>query len=219
MPSTFMIDWPDAAIRITVAVLVGLLVGLERERQDRPAGFRTHALVSLGACVFGLISLHLAGDRFDPGRVAAQVVTGIGFLGAGAIIRHGSIVRGLTTAASIWCSASIGLAAGCGWLGLAIAAGCAISLVLWLLRPLSDALSAHREILSVVVRVNDAEALMGVRRELAPHGIALERVAFVSAPEERPIVATLRLHTEAASAAHVMDLLAGVQGIVEAELE
>lgn len=219
MPSPLPIAWLDVAIRIAVSLLVGLLVGVERERHDRPAGFRTHALVSLGACVFGLLSLSLAGDRYDPARVAAQVVTGIGFLGAGAIIRHGNIIRGLTTAASIWCSASVGLAAGCGWIGLAVGGGCAVTLVLWLLRPLSDALSGHRETVSVLVRAQQPATLMRARRELAPHGITVERLSFVSPPEERPIIATFDLHTESASPAHVLDVLASVPGIIGADLE
>ncbi len=104
----------DMAWRLVVAFLLGGLIGLEREAHERPAGLRTHVLVCLGATLFALCSYKIAGVRFDPGRVTAQIVTGIGFLGAGTIIRQGSIIRGLTTAASIWTVAAIGIAVAIG---------------------------------------------------------------------------------------------------------
>jgi len=115
---------PEAVIRICLAGLLGALVGIEREIHGRPAGFRTHLLVAIGACLMMLVSEHfyfkyqsLASDsvlRLDPARVAAQIVTGIGFLGAGAIIKESHSVRGLTTAACLWVVAGIGMAVGCG---------------------------------------------------------------------------------------------------------
>lgn len=114
----------DMIIRLLLASLLGGLIGLERELHGRPAGFRTHLLVSLGSCLFVVTSIEfyrLYGNfsgsgpvGVDPARVAAQVVTGIGFLGAGAIIREGSSVRGLTTAACLWIAAAIGLSCGAG---------------------------------------------------------------------------------------------------------
>jgi putative Mg2+ transporter-C (MgtC) family protein len=110
--------------RLALAAALGGAIGLEREISDQPAGFRTHILVALGACLFGIVSAYsfeafLGTDeppqvRFDPSRLAAQIVTGIGFLGAGAIIRYGMSVRGLTTAASLWVVAAIGTAAALG---------------------------------------------------------------------------------------------------------
>lgn len=117
----------ELVLRILAAAALGGLVGLEREISDQPAGFRTHILVSLGAALFTLVGAYGVdeffkdaprGVGFDPTRVAAQVVTGIGFLGAGAIIRQGINVRGLTTAASLWVTAAIGVAVGLGyWTG------------------------------------------------------------------------------------------------------
>lgn len=114
----------DMIVRLLLASLLGGLIGLERELHGRPAGFRTHLLVSLGSCLFVVTSIEfyrLYGNfsgsgpvGVDPARVAAQVVTGIGFLGAGAIIREGSSVRGLTTAACLWIAAAIGLSCGAG---------------------------------------------------------------------------------------------------------
>lgn len=99
------------------AALFGAFVGVEREIKEKPAGVRTLALVSIGAAVFTMVSLLLAGDRSDPGRIAAQVVTGIGFLGAGAILRSPLGVVGMTTAATIWVAAAIGMVVGAGYAG------------------------------------------------------------------------------------------------------
>ncbi len=123
------ISYPEATLRLAMAVLLCGLVGLERQFRAQPAGMRTHILVGLGACLFTLISAygfteahtvtHGAGGRMvmtpvDPTRIAAQVVSGIGFLGGGAILRQGFNVRGLTTAAALWIAAAIGMACGAG---------------------------------------------------------------------------------------------------------
>jgi putative Mg2+ transporter-C (MgtC) family protein len=105
----------ELTLRLVVALLLGAVVGWERELQRMPAGFRTHALVSLGAAIFTVISAYaFTGPGSDPTRVAAQIVSGIGFLGGGAILHHGGTVRGLTTAASLWAVAAVGMAAGAG---------------------------------------------------------------------------------------------------------
>ena len=104
----------EMAIRLLLAAIFGAAVGYEREHSEKPAGMRTLALVSLGAAAFTLASIHGFGLSSDPARIAAQVVTGVGFLGAGTILRSGLTVRGLTTAASIWAIAGIGVAVGTG---------------------------------------------------------------------------------------------------------
>src|ERR1700754_2712892 len=128
------ISLPDIALRLTLVVLLCGAIGLERETRDQPAGVRTHVLVGMGAAIFTLISAYgfaefvRAGAPIDPTRVAAQIVTGVGFLGAGAIIHQGMAVRGLTTAAAVWISAAIGMAAGIGFYSLAFT-GAALVLV------------------------------------------------------------------------------------------
>lgn len=116
--------------KLLLAAILGGMIGLEREIHGRPAGFRTHLLVSLGSCLYVLTSIqfyHVYGDfsgtgpiGVDPGRVAAQVVTGIGFLGAGAIIREKVSIRGLTTAACLWLAAAIGVSCGVGMFGISL---------------------------------------------------------------------------------------------------
>ncbi len=133
----------DVVGRLVVAAVLGGAIGVEREIRDREAGIRTHLLVALGSGLFTIVSAYgfhaflASGDsvvRADPTRIAAQIVTGIGFLGAGAIIREGLSVRGLTTAGSLWVSAAIGMAAGAGWYAAAIATTVLTILALWPLR-------------------------------------------------------------------------------------
>lgn len=113
-----VLDW---SVRLVVAALLSGLVGFEREARHKAAGLRTHMLVGFGAALFTLVGAYAFEDS-DASRVAAQVVTGVGFLGAGAIFRTGSTVSGLTTAAGLWAVAAIGMAAGAGVVGGAIAA-------------------------------------------------------------------------------------------------
>src|SRR2546423_11715263 len=119
----------EILLRVALAAALGGVLGLERELREREAGLRTHLLVSVGSALFTLVSAYgfhaflSSGQnviRADPTRIAAQIVTGIGFLGAGAIIRQGFSVRGLTTAATLWVVAAIGLAAGAGHLYAAV---------------------------------------------------------------------------------------------------
>jgi putative Mg2+ transporter-C (MgtC) family protein len=127
--------WPDALLRLFVAAVLGGAVGLERELRERQAGLRTHLVVCVGAALFTLVSAYgFAGARVDPTRIAAQIVSGIGFLGAGAIIRQGLNVRGLTTAATLWLVAAIGMAAGAGWWEAALIATAGALLTLGPLR-------------------------------------------------------------------------------------
>jgi putative Mg2+ transporter-C (MgtC) family protein len=117
------------AMRIAVGLFVGGLIGLAREFHNEPAGLRTHALVGLGAALFTVASeLAFPGRDADPARIAAQIVSGIGFIGAGTILREGFSVRGLSTAASVWAVGGMGLAAGAGLFVLAIA-GAVLALV------------------------------------------------------------------------------------------
>jgi putative Mg2+ transporter-C (MgtC) family protein len=125
MPTVDLGEQLDISLRLLVAAVLGAAVGLEREIHAHPAGMRTHLLVSLGSAAFTVLSIFFfeapaapnGSLPTDPARIAAQIVSGIGFLGAGAILKYGSSVRGLTTAASLWATAAVGMAAGAGaWL-------------------------------------------------------------------------------------------------------
>ncbi len=172
-----MISNIDIVARLAVAALLGSLVGLERERLLWAAGIRTHMMVSVGACLLMIVSaygfqhaLKLDHVVLDPSRIAAQVVSGIGFLGAGSILARGQIVRGLTTAASIWTVAAIGLAAG-GGLFFAAAISTAIILVILAgVKPLEEAYRARIQSYVLDIRseraalaVDDLKTMLGVR--------------------------------------------------------
>jgi putative Mg2+ transporter-C (MgtC) family protein len=144
----------DLAIRLTMGLVLGAIIGFERELHRQPAGFRTHSLVSLGAALFTVVSAFgFTGDLVDPTRIAAQIVSGIGFIGAGTILQYRGHIRGLTTAASLWSVAAVGTAAGAG---LYIVATVATVLILI--------------ILSILDRV---ESLARRRFQLPPEGYVL----------------------------------------------
>jgi putative Mg2+ transporter-C (MgtC) family protein len=142
----------EVVLRVVLAAALGGAIGLERELRDREAGLRTHLLVSVGAALFTMVSAYAWTDWqfsnreglvFDPTRIAAQVVTGIGFLGAGAIIRQGLSVKGLTTAATLWVVAAIGMASGVGYYEAALVTTALVLISLWPLRILAYRMSAR----------------------------------------------------------------------------
>ena len=142
----------DLGFRIVVALLVGLALGTEREYHGHPAGMRTMALIGAGSCMFTALGLlpNFVGHT-DPTRIAAQVVTGVGFLGAGSILRQGEYVRGLTTAASIWVVASLGMAIGFGYYSVAVFTAAIVLITLVVIRPLENRFfrNRHRRITDV----------------------------------------------------------------------
>ena len=124
----------ELVARLALGLILGAMIGFERELHRQPAGFRTHSLVAVGAALFTIISAYgFTGVAVDPTRIAAQIVSGIGFIGAGTILQHRGNVRGLTTAASLWSVAAIGMAAGAGMIVIAVIGTALILIVLALL--------------------------------------------------------------------------------------
>ena len=125
----------DLVLRLLLAAILGAAIGFEREVRGHPAGLRTHTLVAIGSALFTELSIYgfptAPGQPVDPTRIAAQIVTGIGFLGGGAILKEGLTVKGLTTAASLWAIAAVGMAAGAGNWFLAIASTAIVLVALW----------------------------------------------------------------------------------------
>jgi putative Mg2+ transporter-C (MgtC) family protein len=198
---------PDIAtweilVRLLAAAALGGAIGIERELHEREAGLRTHLLVSVGAAMFTLISAYAWSDfefsqadgvTFDPTRIAAQVVTGIGFLGAGAIIRQGLSVRGLTTAATLWIVAAIGMACGAGFYWAAVF-GTVIALVsLGPLRIVSRRVfdRPHRRQLAVELRPGRATA--PVLAALEGLGLAIESFSIAEHADGRSLSSVVEL--------------------------
>jgi putative Mg2+ transporter-C (MgtC) family protein len=129
----------ELGLRLAAGLVLGAIIGFERELHRQPAGFRTHSLVSLGAALFTIVSAYaFTGPMVDPTRIAAQIVSGIGFIGAGTILQHRGSVRGLTTAASLWSVAAIGTAAGAGMLVMALVGTVLILVVLAVLDQMEE---------------------------------------------------------------------------------
>lgn len=136
----------ELALRLIAAAVLGAVIGLEREYHDHPAGMRTHLLVSVGAAAFTVLSIEaFAAPGADPARIAAQIVTGIGFLGAGAILKDGGSIRGLTTAASLWAVAAVGMASGAAAWGVAVATTTIVIISLWPLHAIERRLVERRD--------------------------------------------------------------------------
>ena len=180
MPDDITLSLTDTVLRLGVAAVLGALIGLERERLERAAGLRTHALVSLASALIMIVSAYGFTDVLgngdltvlDPSRVAAQVVSGIGFLGAGVIIFRKNAVRGLTTAASVWTVAGVGLAAGGGLLAIATVATAFILVIQAGLRPLERRFFDHHAPQLITLRVRrGAGPLAAMEGELARAGL------------------------------------------------
>lgn len=195
----------ELVLRLLLATFLAGLIGLEREVRDQPAGFRTHMLVALGACLFAVVSAYSVeaflgtdeiGLRYDPTRIAAQIVTGIGFLGAGAIIRSGMSVRGLTTAASLWVVAAIGTAIGLGgYVVGSVTAGISI-LALLILRPVPSRLvkglkKDHEEF---VVEAGVELELDRLVREVAALPAKIDHIRSEEEGETRSVVLRVTLN-------------------------
>lgn len=172
----------DLAFRLIVASALGALIGLEREIHHHPAGMRTHLLVSFGSgmftvlSAFGFVGVLAAGEGTapDPTRIAAQVVTGIGFLGAGAIIKYGTSIRGLTTAGSLWATSAIGMAAGAGEPLIAIVGTAIVLFSLWPLNWIVERLHVGRDrTVQVRLQLDGLAPLGALTRELAAHRVEL----------------------------------------------
>jgi Uncharacterized membrane protein len=171
----------SASFRLLVALLLGSLVGIERKRKGQMAGLRTFALISMGACLAMILSIYVPQEYLglkngDPGRIAAQVITGIGFLGAGAIIQMKGSVRGLTTAAGIWIVATIGMAVGVGMYLVAIVATILVILVLTVLEKIELRVNVGNEARTIRIRTSGiVSSIRPFREVLEKHHIVLTR--------------------------------------------
>jgi putative Mg2+ transporter-C (MgtC) family protein len=158
--------WEEVALRLALALLIGGTIGAERERGDRPAGFRTHTMVCVGSALVFLTSEFIF-DKYhhlvnlDPTRLPAQVISGIGFLGAGTIIHYGSIVRGLTSAATLWVVACLGLAIGAGFYLGALATWIAVYIILIFLKKIELSFFHDRGSTKISLEISNTPEIIG----------------------------------------------------------
>ena len=187
------------ALRIVSAVIFGGIIGMERGMKNRPAGLRTYMLVCLGSCLIMLTNQYLfqVSGTGDPMRLGAQVVSGIGFLGAGTIIvtKHNQI-KGLTTAAGLWASAGVGLALGVGFYEAALAAGLAVFSILTLLQKWDDKLHRNTKIIELYIEISENYTVGSLIRNLRELNLEVESLQMehdvVLEDNARPLIATLK---------------------------
>lgn len=221
----------EAVMRLTVALLLGGLVGMEREYHGRAAGFRTHALVSLGCCLVMIVSMHFARLfpeptytqqsvlRIDPARIAYGVMAGIGFLGAGAIIRSGLSIRGLTTAASLWCIAAVGLAMGVGLYGVAIAATGLVLFTLFVLNYFEEHMPRRWYKRIRLICEDKPEQIVRFKELLENNGIRVLDVSFKRDFSKGQITITFNARLqERAMMTSVYQILDGHEGVCGVDL-
>ncbi len=171
--SGMALDWKAICMRLLCAMAVGLVIGTEREYTHRPAGMRTHILVALGACAVMItgqlifVQYKPFGGAPDPARLAAQVITGVGFLGAGTILREGINVKGLTTAASLWSVACLGIAAGGGYYMVALVGMVFIFITLTLFEYIQHKLVKPKQVRDYALQVTDVAVAMEAVHALA----------------------------------------------------
>lgn len=166
----------EHVVRIAAAVLLGGLIGIERELRDKPAGFRTIILICLGACIFTIVSQMVGAPDAQSTRIAAQIVTGIGFIGAGAILRDRQAVFGLTTAATIWAVAAIGMAVGFGLLALAGLGTAAILVALFAFDFVEHWIGERRDIQEYrILAANTEDALERIVAMFSEAGLSVRK--------------------------------------------
>ncbi len=210
-------------IKLLLSVVLGGLIGLERESLNRPAGFRTHILVCVGSTLTMLVSLSIF-ERYpfnaDPGRVAAQVVSGIGFLGAGTIIKEGPTVRGLTTAASLWTVASIGLAIGSNYYFGAIIATLLVLGTLLSLSKLEEILAKRRHEYIVYIDMKDRPGQLGkIGSKIGERNVSIKNIKMFHSEENKlsvELLVRLPVDTKIDS---VLRELTKIEGVYDAYIE
>ena len=194
--------YQEIAIRLILAFLMGGLIGLERERNSRPAGFRTNILVSVGSALIMIVSIKLflsfpeSSGQIDPGRIAAQVVSGIGFLGAGTIIREEFSVKGLTTAASMWALSGVGLALGAGFYVSGTLATAIVIITLTILNRLEDNFYKKDSSWQVKVKVFDQPGFLSeLGEKINERRIIIKNLGIKPCYEEAAVVIELEIKT------------------------
>ena len=219
-----MISLEQIILRLVVAVVLGGLVGLERERLEWAAGMRTHALVSVGSALFMVVSIFGFSDILaenhvilDPSRVAAQVASGMGFIGAGTIILRREIVKALTTAVSIWAVAAVGLAVGGGMFVASVAAAVLSLVILVLAKPVKKRIFPNRKARFVTLVIDQNTSLAELRSQIEATDLQLDRIVVRPgpSPNEDNAELVLRKGSDKGNLLSLTDKLRRVSGVRE----
>lgn len=231
---TTILGYPEIAIRIFAAIFIGGVIGYEREKNNRPAGFRTHILVCLGACSISIIQDRLRIDvlkliennpaaanaiKLDLGRLGAQVISGIGFLGAGSIMRERGTIGGLTTAAGIWSTGCIGLAIGWGFYQLTFIATIAVILTLIVMKKIEFTLITKKLVSKILVEYRDGISVEGML-EVSDYlkGVDVRILSISKNEEENNVLFTIRMKKSIQISDILMDI-ANIQRVKKVRKE
>ena len=217
----------EGLLRLLLAALLAGAIGIERELREQEAGLRTHMLVCVGATMFMLVGVYAWTDMtlgnqigvvVDPSRVASYVVSGIGFLGAGAIIKHGINVRGLTTAASLWVVASIGVAVGVGMYSFAVATTGLVIVALWPLSQLKRVLKGKAdEPRRLAVSLDAGASVVPVLAAIEENGFGLDSIEIGEGEDERSLDVVITTASDA-SLGGLLDDVGRLDGVRSANL-
>ncbi|AQM60049.1 MgtC/SapB family protein [Clostridium baratii] len=222
----------EVALRIVLAIIIGGVVGFNREYENRPAGFRTHVLVCLGATVAALIQVelgyyvvneiaktpNLSGVlSVDTGRVICQVISGVGFLGAGTIIRTKASVKGLTTAASIWAVACVGIAVGMGFYAISILSGIGIVIALVLLKRFEYRFINKLDVIKFKIEYTEkAKVIKEINDTLEADEITIKNIEFINVDDRRECIYTLLL-PQTMRSNELISMIVVNDGVIRAE--
>ncbi|MCM3749985.1 MgtC/SapB family protein [Paenibacillus pasadenensis] len=230
-PGIWEISHAELTIRIVSALIIGGLIGLEREWGDHAAGFRTHILVCLGSALIMLLSIYgfsqfayEANVRMDPARLAAQVISGIGFLGAGTILRTGLSISGLTTAASLWVVAALGLAVGAGFYYGALLTAFLVLVSLFLLNKLEKYFTRNRKHIELGLAMTDGPScLQTVIARMEQYGATITQISTDSQAEDHEAsLVNLRLNLKVdkfKKIPYLLDDLRTTEGVVKVDYQ
>lgn len=222
----------EVALRIVLAIVIGGVVGFNREYENRPAGFRTHVLVCLGATIAALIQVqlgyyvvneiaktpNLSGVlSVDTGRVICQVISGVGFLGAGTIIRTKASVKGLTTAASIWAVACVGIAVGMGFYAISILSGIGIVIALVLLKRFEYRFINKLDVIKFKIEYTEkAKVIKEINDTLEADEITIKNIEFINVDDRRECIYTLLL-PQTMRSNELISMIVVNDGVIRAE--
>ena len=222
----------EVALRIVLAIVIGGVVGFNREYENRPAGFRTHVLVCLGATVAALIQVqlgyyvvneiaktpNLSGVlSVDTGRVICQVISGVGFLGAGTIIRTKASVKGLTTAASIWAVACVGIAVGMGFYTISVLSGIGIVIALVLLKRFEYRFINKLDVIKFKIEYTEkAKVIKEINDTLEADEITIKNIEFINVDDRRECIYTLLL-PQTMRSNELISMIVVNDGVIRAE--
>ncbi len=213
-----MPEW-QVLLRLVAAAVLSGIIGFERERHDQPAGLRTHIVLGVGAALIAMLSLAVGGAN-DPGRIAAGIVTGIGFLGAGAILKYGTSVRGLTTATCLWTVAGIGMCIGFGFWLPAVICTLIVFVTLAFFDRIEKAVLATRAFRRIEIVAKDVKGIIGrVEKVLQEHDVRVRTMGLTSMLLENKV--QLNIYARVPSHLSVEKLssaITAIEGVTEFEI-